>query len=866
MKRPPRYAEKLLLWFLRADLAEEVQGDLEEKFYSTLRKRSAFRAKLNYWCQVLNYMRPFAIGRPRISNSNFSSMFQHNVLISFRNFKRFKGSFLINLIGLSTGLACALLVYFWVNDEMSVDKFHETDEQLYQIMKTVPQADGTLETMSHTPSQMAQKMAEDFPEVEYAVSFLSRPENSIISADDRHVKAQHSFASKDFFKAFSYELIQGNEAKALTNKYGVLLSDKLATKLFNTTENIIGKEVQWEWWDKFNGTYTVVGVFTALPANSSAQFDMIFSHSLWVETIDDTCWCSNNADTYVVLRKGTDITAFNEKIRDYSKTKLKELEGPDGLKWEGTLSIQRYSDRYLYNHFENGIQAGGRIEYVELFSMIGIAILLIACINFMNLSTAKASRRVKEVGIKKAVGAQRTALIMQYIGESMIITILSLLVAIAVVYVVLPAFNQITGKGIVLQFHKNLLFTIAGITIVTGIISGSYPALYLSAFSPALVLKGQIRSAAGEAWLRKGLVVFQFTISVILIVSVIVVYKQIGFIQSKNLGYDKDNIIKFANEGKLRRAIGTFLEEIKKMPGVVNASAMSGDLVGNHSGGGGIEWEGKTRGIEFSGLYVDYNLMETLGLEMVEGRTFSPEYGSDRDKVIFNETAISMMALKDPIGKTVTMWGGEKKIIGVVRDFHYESLYENVGPLFLAFTENNHKTVIKIKAGMEKETLDQISSFYREYNEGLPFDYQFLDEDYQALYAAENRVSILSRYFAGVAIMISCLGLFGLAAFTAERRTKEIGIRKVLGSSAFGIVYLLTSDFTKIVFVSIFIALPLSFLITQQWLNNFAFRIQLQWWYFMGGGLVTLFIAWLTVGVQTIKAANINPARCLKNE
>ncbi|MEX2234118.1 MAG: ABC transporter permease [Cyclobacteriaceae bacterium] len=865
-KQPPKLARKILLGFLREDLAEEVLGDLAEKFYLLAKNKSMFRAKLNYWYQVLNYIRPFAIRKSKSNHSNLYAMFQHNILISFRNFKKFKGSFLINLAGLSTGLACALLIYLWVNDELSIDKFHEQDSQLYQVLKTVPQADGTVTTMAHTPAAMAPTMAEDLPEVEYAVSVLPPRDNGIISAGDRHVKAKHQFAGEDYFKVFSYHLIQGNEEKALTDKYGVLLSEELALKLFNTTENIVGKMVEWEWWDKFNGTYTVAGVFANPPPNSSTQFDIIFSHSLWVDIINDTCWCSNNADTYLILKKGTDTEQFNNKIRNYSKTKLKELEGPDGLKWEGTLAIQRFSNTYLYNHYENGVQAGGRIAYVKLFSIIGLAILVIACINFMNLSTAKASRRVKEVGIKKVVGAQRMTLILQYIGESMIMTLLSLVIAMVLVNLLLPAFREITGKGIILNFDINLLLSLAGITLITGIISGSYPALYLSGFSPALVLKGQMKTSGGESWLRKGLVIFQFTISVVLIVSVMVVYKQIEFIQSKNLGYNKDNIIRFANEGKLRRGVATFLTEVKKMPGVVSASTMAGDMVGNHSGGGGINWEGKTQGIEFSGLYVDHNLLEMLGVEMVEGRTFSPESGSDLDKVIFNETAISMMRLIDPIGKTVNMWGKEKQIIGVVKDFHYESLYENVGPFFFACTENNPSTVIKIKAGMEKETIDRISKFYREYNEGLPFDYQFLDQDYQTLYAAENRVSILSRYFAGVAILISCLGLFGLAAFTAERRTKEIGIRKVLGSSVLGIVYLLTSDFTKIVFVSLCIALPSSFFLVQEWLNSFAFRIELEWWYFTGAGLATLLIAWLTVGIQTVKAANINPARCLKNE
>jgi ABC-type antimicrobial peptide transport system permease subunit len=856
----------MLLWFLRDDLAEEVLGDLDEKFIQTIKNGYAFRAKLNYWYQVLNYMRPFAIKKFKSAHPNFSAMLQHNLLISFRNFRKFKGSFLINLIGLSTGMASALLVYLWVTDELSIDKFHEKDSKLYQVLKTVPQSDGTVITMNNTPSSMATRMAEDLPEVEYAVSVLPPRDNGIISSGEKHVKAKHQFAGKDYFKVFSYRLIQGNEEKALTDKYGVLLSEKLALKLFNTTENIVGKTVEWEWWDKFNRTYTVAGIFADLPSNVSSEFDIIFSHSLWVDTINDTCWCSNNASTFLVLREGTDVTLFNNKIRNYSKTKLEKLEGPDGLKWEGTLSLQRFSDRYLYNHYENGVQAGGKIAYVKLFSIIGIAILIIACINFMNLSTAKASRRVKEVGIKKVVGAQRSTLILQHIGESMMMTVLSLMIAILIVYLLLPAFREVTGKVISLNFDRDLLLSMAAITLITGLISGSYPALYLSAFSPARVLKGNTITLQGNSWVRKGLVAFQFSISVILIVSVMVVYKQIGFIESKNLGFNKDNIIRFANEGKLRQGITAFLTEVKRMPGVVNATTMAGDFIGNHSGGGGIDWEGKSQGIEFSGLYVDYGLLEMLGLEMVEGRAFSPQFGSDATKVIFNQTAISMMGLENPIGKTVSMWGKEKQIIGVVKDFHYESLYETVGPFFFAFTENNPTTMIKIKAGMEKETIDQLAEFYMDFNNGLPFDYQFLDQDYQKLYAAENRVAILSRYFAGVAILISCLGLFGLAAFTAERRTKEIGIRKVLGSSAFAIIYLLTRDFSKVVFVSICIALPISFFLTRQWLNDFAFRIELEWWYFITAGVVTLLIAWMTVGIHTVKAANTNPIQCLKNE
>ena len=869
--RPPHNALKFLHWFCREDYIEEIEGDLTEIFEKQY-EQSPGKAKRKFTWSVIRYFRPAFMKSFKKHHTNHTAMFRHNFLISYRNFKRYKGSFFVNLAGLSTGLACALLIYLWVKDELSIDKFHENDSRLYQVLKNSSEGDGSISTFETTPILMAQTMAEDLPEVEHSVSVIRR-DNGIVSSGEKHVKAKQMFADKDFFKVFSYKLIQGNKDKALTNKNEVLLSDQLAMKLFNTTENIIGKTIEWQWWPMFDGTYTVAGIFGTPGTNSSAQFDLLFAHALWIDRNNrDTYWGSNNAFTYVVLKEGTNVKDFGDKIRDYSRKKYEQLHGKEGLKWEGTLLLQRYSDRYLYTDFKNGIQAesGERIQYVKLFSIIAIFILIIACINFMNLSTAKASRRIKEVGIKKAVGAQRGALVLQYISESMIMTFLSLITALLLVYLLLPSFKEITGKNIVFSFDTNMLLSLACITLVTGVISGSYPALYLSGFNPVLVLKGLLKTSAGESWVRKGLVVFQFTVSVILIVSVVVVYKQIQFIGNKNLGFNKDNVIKFSNEGKLRKSLTTFLDEVRKMPGVVNATSMGGDLVGSHGGGGGIDWEGKdpNTGIEFSALNVDYNLIEMLDLKMAEGRSFSPESGSgvEKDKVIFNQTAIDMMKLKDPVGKTVTMWGEQKQIIGVVKNFHYESLYERVGPLFFRFSENNGKTLIKIKAGMEQETLDRISRFYREYNQDLPFEYQFLDQDFEVLYAAENRVAILSKYFACVAILISCLGLFGLAAFTAERRTKEIGIRKILGSNEFGIVYLLSKDFTKMVLLAIVIGLPVSYLMTKNWLDHFAFSISLEWWFFIGAGAAALIIAWLTVGIHTIKAARVNPVQCIKND
>jgi len=501
-------------------------------------------------------------------------MFKNYFKITIRNLLRDRQFTLLNLIGLSTGLACTVLIYLWVSDELSVDRFNEKDSRLYAVLKTSPNADGTISMYGSTQGMLAKSMAAELPEVEYAIA-VRQQDLGVISTPGKHIKAKPQFADKDFFNVFSYRVIEGNKNNALSDKYGVMLSDKLALKLFNTIRDIIGRRIEWKGGDEFDGSYTVAGVFKAPLPNATDQFDFLFSLALYSEKEsggmgDMSFWGSNMMNTYVILKKGTNADQFNKKIKDFTKEKIKTLY-KDNEMWrgEGDLFLQRYSDRYLYNRYENGVQAGGRIEYVKLFSIIAIFILVIACINFMNLSTAQASKRIKEVGIKKVVGASRGSLILQYMGESMLMAFLSLLIAMTIVAIFLPVFREITGKNIGLHFNFGLMLSIAGIAILTGIIAGSYPALYLSGFKPAMVLKGKLNTVAGESWIRRGLVVFQFVISIILIVSVMVVYRQMKLIQTKNLGYNKDNIIHFSNEGKLKQNLPVFVSEIKKIPGVL---------------------------------------------------------------------------------------------------------------------------------------------------------------------------------------------------------------------------------------------------------------------------------------------------------
>nr|WKN36551.1 ABC transporter permease [Tunicatimonas sp. TK19036] len=863
----PQLALRILRWFLKDELAEEVEGDLEEKFFLVAEEYSLRRAKLNYWYQMFHYFRPFAIRNLTLTHLNYYAMFRHNFILTLRNFKRHTSSFTINLVGLSTGLACALLIYLWVNDELSIDKFNEKDSQLYQVMNNRTDDRG-ITTGETTPALLARTLAEEMPEVESAVAVFPPADHTykgILSLDETYVKARSKFADHDFFRIFTYLLLQGDKDQVLSDPTSVVLSEELAGQLFPDIDNVVGKTVTWKG-DQHSGDFRVAGVFQSPPANASIQFDMVFSYELMQQVYDGFENLGDNGpSTYVLLKENADVAEFNDKIVNFLK-----LKNEEDLT---TLFIRPYSDRYLYSDYENGVLVGGRIEYVQLFSIIAIFILVIACINFMNLSTAKASRRLKEIGVKKAIGANRKTLFMQYLGESMLLTCLSLILALILVLLVLPQFNHITGKQLAFHFDRDLILSVVGITLLTGFIAGSYPAVYLSGFNPVAILKGggslgRSRSSVGELWARKGLVVFQFTLSILLIVSVLVVYQQMKFIQSKNLGFNRDSVITFTAEGKVAEEPETFLSEISQLPGVVNASYLDGDFISIHNFLRGLEWEGKTPGdvTDFYMLRTGYDLVETLNMELTEGRAFSRDFSAESSNVIFNEAAIESMGLTNPVGQTVRVRGEEKQIIGVVKNFHFESLYESVHPFYFTLSDRAENIVVKINTGTAPETLAQLGEFYQEFNQGVPFDYRFLDEDYQKLYASENRVSILSSYFAGFAILISCLGLFGLVAFTAERRLKEIGIRKILGSSNFGIVRLLSDDFTKMVLIAIGVALPISYFIARDWLADFAYKIDLVWWYFAGAGLAALLIAWFTVGLQTVKAARISPTQCLKDE
>ncbi|WP_282163221.1 ABC transporter permease [Ulvibacterium marinum] len=791
-------------------------------------------------------------------------MFKQNIKLFFRNIRNSKSVFFINIIGLSTGLACVLLIFLWITDELKVDKFHEKDSQLYQVMHN-RQFPDYITTSNHTPILLAEALVEEIPEIESAVAVSSsyhRPEGVLIN-NNKHLTANGLFVSENYFDVFSYELIKGDTKQVLTAKNNIVLSEELALKMFGSTENIIGKTVEWSY-KRFEGAFQVSGIFENPPTNSTSQFDFVFNIELLLDHHRDSReWYSSNAETFLILKKGTNIENLNVNIADFMK-------GKHSLQSErSNLFVQQFSRKYLYGQYENGIRVGGRIAYVRLFSIVALFILTIAGINFMNLSTAQASRKMKEIGVKKVIGASRNTLISQFLGESILMANLSLVVAIGSVILLLPRFNEITGKELYLNFEIGDILILGSIVWFTGLVAGCYPAFYLSGLNPVTGLKGKRNTSSGEQRIRKSLVIIQFTISIVFIIGFLVMNEQIEFTQAKNLGYNRDNIISFERKGKIdNNDFDVFMPALKNIPGVMTASVTLGDFIEANSGNTSFLWEGKTQGEQkpFPSPEVGYDFIEMLDIEMKEGRSFSKEYADEGSKIIVNEAAVKMIGFEEPIGKNIKYGNEDRQIIGVVKNFHYGSLHKIIEPLFFRFIPHGKTIMLKIKSGTERATIERIEVIYKKFHPTYPFEFTFMDDDYQALYDSENRIAVLSKYFSIIAIIISCLGLFGLATYTTERRRKEISIRKVLGQSATQVTAMLSGEFAKLISVSILIAMPIAFLLAQNWLSGFAYRIALQFWYFLGAGLMALVIAMLTVGGHAIGAANKNPVDGLREE
>ncbi len=793
---------------------------------------------------------------------NRSYMFKNYLKIAWRNIARNKAHSFINISGLAVGIACGLLILLWVQNELDMDAWHKNGPRIYDVYERT-HVDHKDDASYGTPALIAGEVKKVIPEVQYATQMAwVEPHNFRVG--EKALKLTGSFASPDYFKMFDTKLLQGNAQNALNTLSGIAISHKMANQLFGGPEAAIGKNILLE--NTIN--LTVSAVFEDLPNTTSTPFEYLLN---WQKFLDENGWAKDWENsgplTFIMLRPGADPALVGKKIAHF----LDNYTQPQHRALTPQLALQPYNDLYLHGNFTNGKIDGGRFEYVRLFSIVALFILLIACINFMNLSTARSVKRAREIGVRKVVGAERSVLIKQFIGESMLVTLIAVGIAVLLLIVLLPAFNQVTQKQIALPFNRPVFWIgLAIITLVTGLVSGSYPALFLSSFNPVKVLKGTLKLGPGVALFRKGLVVFQFVLSITLIIGTIVISKQVNYIQSKNLGYDRENLVYVPLDGDLVSKYEVFKQEVMGLPGIQSVSRTSFDLTNIENGTRGVEWTGKDPNghVMFTQASVGYDFVRCMKLTLAAGRDYSKDFTTDSTGYLINQAALAVIGYKNPIGQPLTFWGKKGTIIGVLKDFHFNSLHEEIKPLVIRFGEQEGfgNAVIRTQPGQTKQALASLQKVYKELNPNFAFDYAFSDLEYQALYQNEQVVGKLSNGFAFLAIFISCLGLLGLAMFTAEQRFKEIGIRKVLGASVASLFASLSKEFIVLVIIALLIAAPLSYLAMTKWLENYQYKTDISWWVFVLSALIAIIITLMTISFQTVKAALVNPVKSLRSE
>ncbi|HVW13653.1 MAG TPA: FtsX-like permease family protein [Mucilaginibacter sp.] len=795
------------------------------------------------------------------SNRNF--MLKSYLTIARRNLSRNKASSLINIGGLAVGIACSLLIMLWVQNEYSMDAWHPNEARIYTLYERV--YIGHKASAGYgTAALIADEMKKVVPEVQYATQFDWGTQNTF-QVGEKIAKLDGHFASADYFKVFGNKLLQGNAQTALNTPSSISISRKMAVQFYGSPEAAIGKSIRFENMKNF-----VVGaVFEDLPATSSEKFDYLVN---WYEFMQENSWASDwdNAGprTFFMLRADANPAAVERKLVHFMDPYKKNQKA--GV-FSMTLGMQPYSEVYLHGNFTADKLDGGRIEYVRLFSIIAVFILLIASINFMNLSTARSLNRAREIGVRKVVGAARTSLIKQFISESMLITVIAVGFSLLLLIVLLPVFNQTTLKAISLPFGEPAFWLrLLGITLVTGLASGSYPALFMSSFNPVKVLKGTLKVSPGATLFRKGLVVFQFFLSTILIIGTVVISRQINYIQTKNLGYNRENLIYLPLDGDLPKRYEILKQEALQQPGIQSISRIDQKPTNIENGTSGVIWTGKDpdNRTQFTEVSVGYDFVKSMKIKMMAGRDYSKDFPSDSVGYLLNETALKVIGYKNPVGQPLTFWGKKGTVIGIIKDFHFNSLHEQIKPMVLRFGENETygTALIRTKPGKTKDALTSLESIWKQLNPNFAFNYTFSDDEYQKLYQNEEVTGKLSDAFSFLAIFISSLGLLGLAMFTAEQRVKEIGIRKVLGASVRSVFGLLSKEFLGLVVIALIIAIPVAWYVMHKWLESYQFSIPIQWWMFALSGVLIIIIALATISMQTIKAALVNPVKSLRSE
>lgn len=789
-------------------------------------------------------------------------MLTNYLKIALRGFAKHKLTFFINTLGLSLGLWAVILIGLWIKSEFEVGKGLAESDQVYRVMEH--QSYGAqIFTTTSTPGILAETMKENLTEIEKAATYSWNEEHLFVNGEKR-VKLNGFFAGADYLQIMQYPFLHGNKELALSDKSHIVLTEEAAVKLFGTT-NAVGESVQLVS-NEGEELYVVHGVLQSLGSKVNSPFEFILPYQVmfdkpynqWLKQ-----WGNNGPSTILKLRAGTDAEKFSESIKNFI------LERNEGSNVE--LFVYPQSELYLHGTWKDGFLQEGRIKTVKLFAMIGFFILLIACINFMNLSTAKSQKRAKEVGVRKVAGADKSSLVYQFLSESVLITVFSGLLALLLVQLTLPVFNSLTGKAMVLPFGDGLFWAQFGAVILfTGLVSGSYPAFYLSATKVVSVFKNHIQGSKRVVLARKGLVLFQFILATALIVSTVVVFQQINYALNQSIGYEKDQLVMVPLEGELFGKYEIFKSQLETNPNIESVTRTTHNLLGRNSNTGGVEWEGKDPDFNalFERILVDYDFLTTMGMKLIDGEDFSREKGADSTQsVILNRRAFEIVTQNNPELRTIIINGETRQITGVVEDFHFQSFHQVMEPAFIIldpiFAGNSF---IRVKAGEMTETLNAIQKVAEELNPVFPFSYQFMDENYARMYQDDVRLRDLAKYFSILTILISCLGLLGLSAHVAEQKTKEIGIRKVLGASTLNILQVINREFILVVMLSILIGSGLAYWFMQDWLEGYAYRINFEWWFIPLAASLILGIALLTVGLQSLKAVRSNPVQAIKTE
>ena len=807
-------------------------------------------------------------------------MIRNYIKTAIRSLSKNKGFTAINVLGLALGLASCLLIIFYVFDELNYDRYNTKADRIYRVNEDI-RFGGNSNSYAVAPAPLASALKNDFPEIEQVVRFRSRGGFQVKKGNQNIQEDKVVYADPGLFKVFTLPIIDGDPVTALNDTHSVVITEKAAQKYFNRT-NVVGQILT------INDTslYKITGVIKDIPKQSHFNFDFFISMASTPEGKDDA-WFSSNFNTYVLLRPGTDFNKFQAKIpaffESHAGPQLQSVLHLTFAKFEQggnyfRINFTPITKIHLYSNREAELGMNGDIEFIYMFSAIALFILLIACVNFMNLSTARSANRAREVGVRKVLGSPRKYLIAQFLTESIIVTLIGAIIAFFAAWALLPLFNQMSGKELTITVQTMVWIVplMIALVLIIGALAGSYPALFLSGFQPIEVLKGKLASGFKGGMLRSFLVVFQFTISIFLIIGTLVIYNQLKYIQSKDLGYNRNEVFTVWNVNVLGNNTKAFKQEIKQLIGVQNAT-MTGALPNTGYWNSSTVFKGpiadQKNSVLSQGWIVDEDYIATLGMKMQLGRNFSRDMPTDSTAIVINETAEKMLGFKNPINQLIYYPQDSKAlvlkpyhIIGVMKDFNFQSLRANVTPLILFMGNNEGGLSIRANAANIPALLNQIKSKWTAFSPNQEFNYTFMNQDFDAVYRTEQRTGTIFVSFTTLAIVIACLGLFGLAAYAAEQRTKEIGIRKVLGASMSTIVQMLSKDFIKLVLIAIIIASPLAWWAMNKWLQDFAYHIHIQWWVLAIAGSGAILIAFITISFQSIKAALTDPVKSLRSE